>query len=496
MKARIAIVVLSLWVIAIFAFHAAGRSPYSYGWALFNQPASRLLGTVVNPDSIGVVPVVMFFYDDEQPSNWHNSPNFRLPLHGFVVATLAAFTRSYLASNDLANLGAMILLIVVAVKLTQRYALPLVPVTVALAAIATLPFVVTYIGQPLHHTVGTVINYLCVLAAFSMDEDDLRRPLIAGLIVAIVILNYDPYIFAAALAIWILLVVRFRRVRDVIVFIVVALAPVILWTQFIRYVSADRLSRITEKAVIQPILHGWGEFVRHPIANALQPFLAAHIGLHVGTHLILAEIYWPLLLVCIAGLWRLGDDIPRTHRAVLLALLVLTFVVHQIGTAAFDWENNPRRALPVVLAVGVAYAWVAARLWSDRRWRAAFIIVLALCAAVAFADVLVDSPAITYLSTGQAVRENPKDAVTKIEKLRLTPESLPSLMHDETPKWHDMRTAHPVTLHGARRFLFGQAFNAFFCCALLWLLARAKLLPKLSPTIAAIVWAASAVRFF
>jgi hypothetical protein len=63
------------------------------------------------------------------------------------------------------------------------------------------------------------------------------------------------------------------------------------------------------------------------------------------------------------------------------------------------------------------------------------------------------------------------------------------------------RPAHPAQLkrsdqdrlHALRQF--AQAFNAFFVCVLFWLLARAQLLPRYAPWIAAGIWLASAVRF-
>jgi hypothetical protein len=219
-----------------------------------------------------------------------------------------------------------------------------------------LPWVVTYVGQPMHYIVATAINFLAIIAAFASSDDDLRRPLVSGVLVAIVLLNYDPYIYAFALGAWILFVVRFRRVRDVAIFVAVAVAPLIVWTEALRAASGDTLSRTTETIFIKPIEAGWSDFLRHPMKDALQPYLTAHIGGYIGAQLLLAEIYWPLLVACAAALWCLGDRIPRGRRTALLALLVLVFAVHQFATAAFDRENNPRRALPVVLAAGVASA--------------------------------------------------------------------------------------------------------------------------------------------
>ena len=489
MKKWLAIGALWLWIAILFATHWGARSPYSYGWAIFRGNAARINGTVVNPDAIVVQPVTMYFYEGRTPENWGNSPQFRLPFHSFVVATIASFTRSYLASNYLVNVGALMLLAVVAVNFALRRGLKLLPATIALLTIAALPWVVTYVGQPMHYIVGITINFLAVIVASALDPDDLRKPWLSGLLLAIVMLNYDAWIFAAALAAYVMFLVRFRRALDYAIFVVVGAAPVVIWVQFLRYLTDDRVSRMIERTFIQPVLNAWLDFLRHPLAYPLRPFLAAHVGLNIGAHLLLAMVYWPVLLLCAAGAWRV-----RERPAPLVALLLLVFALHQIATAAFDWENNPRRALPAVLAIAFIYCWLADRLWSAGvPWRIAFVAVLAISCALAMADTFLNTPAVQFLSTGQAVQHNPKEPIT-IGDMRFNRDTMPTLMADEPPVWHDLGAAH-VAPEAAAKFAFAQVFNAFFVCALLWLLARARLLPRFAPVIGAAVWVASAVRF-
>jgi hypothetical protein len=488
-KTWVAAGALWLWILVLFITHWGARSPYSYGWAIFHGNSARLLGTVVNPDALVVYPVTLYFYEGRTPQNWGDSPNFRLPFHSFLVATIASFTRSYLASNYIANIGALMLLALVALKRGQVHLERLI----ALLTIVSVPFVVTYVAQPMHYTVGIVINFLAVIAACSLSDDDLRNPLISGLLLAIVALNYDAYIFAAALGAYMMFVIRFRRARDYALFVVVAIAPVAIWVEFLRWLTNDRVSRMIERTFIQPVVHGWLEYLKHPLQYNLQPFIAGHVGLHVGLHFILAMIYWPILVLCLAGLWRLRRDIPYTRETAMAALLLLIFVLHQLVTAGFDWENNPRRAIPVVLAIAFVYCWLADRLWTFRPWRIAFVTVLVISCVLAMADTLFHTPAVTFLSTGQAIQHNPKEAMT-IRFMRFDSATMPTLMADEPPVWHDLGKAR-LTRSAAPSFLFAQVFNAFFCCALLWLLARAKLLPRYSPAIGAAIWLVSVVRF-
>jgi len=495
LKKWLAIAALWLWIAVLFATHWGARSPYSYGWAIFKGNSARLLGTVVNPDALVVQPVTMYFYEGQTPQNWGwgSSPNFRLPFHSFVVATVAAFTRSTLAANYIVNVGALMLLAVVAVNAALRRGLRLWPTTIALGTMAALPFVVTYVGQPMHYTVGIAVNFLAVIAASALDDDDLRKPLLSGVLLAIVTLNYDAYIFAAALAVYVLVVIRFRRVRDYALFVVAGAVPVVLWVQFLRILTDDRVSRMIERTFINPIKVQWIDFLKHPILYALRPFLAGHVGVHVGTHLLLAMVYWPVLFLCLAGVWRLRSDVPRSRPTTIVALLLLFYALHQLVTAAFDWENNPRRALAAVLAVAFVYCWIADRLWSQKTWRFAFVAVLVISCALAMADTLLHTPSVQYLSTGQAIQTDPKVAIT-FSYMRFDNGTMPTLMADETRVWHDLGRAQ-LAREAALKFLFAQIFNAFFVGALFWLLARAQLLPKFAPYLAIAIWLASAVRF-
>ncbi len=488
MKRRLAVIaVLWGWLVLLLLTHSGARSPYSYGWAIFGGKSAHLLGAVVNPDALPVQMVTLFFYDGEMPRDWHSAHNFRLALHSFVTATVAGLTRSYPLANLLANLLFAMIAAIVAVSLARRHDLSWPAIAVALLTVLSLPFFVTYIGQPMHYMVGTVISFLVVLAVAALEPVDLRKPLISGLATAILTLNYDPYVYAAAVAVYVITFVRFRRPLDSVVYLAISFTPVVVWDRFINAISGGQLSTVTQTEFIQPVFRGWFEFLRHPLEHVLLPFVASHAGVHLAAHQIIAMIYWPLVAVCAIGLARYR---PRPHS--LIVLLPVVFVLHQVATAAFDWENNPRRALGVVLAFGYAWCWLAGRVWSDRRWRAAFVALLAMSALLAFSDAIFKSPLVAYLSTGQAMQRNPKDGV-QIEKLRLETESMPALMRDERLVWRDLGKARLPVRWGV--FAFAQLFNAFFVAGLFWLLSRARLMPRYAHWFAAAVWLVSMVRF-
>src|SRR5205085_5663209 len=126
----LALAALTVWVFAIYFSHLGAWSPYSYGWAMFHGRSDRILGRVVNPDALQMVPAMHFLYDGETWSPWEEVTNLRLPLHPFIVATIASFARSYLLANDIANLGALILLLAVVLNLAERQELRLAAVVV------------------------------------------------------------------------------------------------------------------------------------------------------------------------------------------------------------------------------------------------------------------------------------------------------------------------------------------------------------------------------
>src|SRR5438105_3836425 len=92
-------------------------------------------------------------------------------------------------------------------------------------------------------------------------------------------------------------------------------------------------------------------------------------------------VYWPVLVLCVAGIWRLRAE-ARPHA--LVALLLLVFALHQVVSAAFY-------RLP--------------------SWRIAFVAVLLISCALALADTLLHTPAVQFLSTGQAIQHNSKEAI-------------------------------------------------------------------------------------
>ena len=485
------ILIVSAWIVLLTLTHWGDRSPYSYGWAIFTDSpgnAERISGAVVNTDVRLIRPVTQFFYT-AAPMDWASqvAQNMTLPLHAFTASIGMGLTRSFLLGNYLVNVVFAILLAIAAVNFAERYAIPRAVTLVTLLTVFSLPMYLDYLGQPLHYIVCISASFLVILAIVANDE---RSPWVLGLAVALLFLNYDPYVFLAALLAYVLFVVRFRSVRDFAIFALAAAAPAALWRLCLRFLSGGTMTRHLRRLFIEPVLWGWREVIETPFDNLIQPYVSTHIGAYVAVNHVLVMIYWPLIAVCAFLLIRLR---PRLSTAfVLIALLPLFHLLEQLAAAAWDWELNPRRAIPTMLAFAVAWAWCAVRVWQQRGWRIAFVALMVMSMFLAMADTLLKEPVLAYMRTGQAMKL-PPDRAIQLENLRLTKAGMTKLMLNEKIVWRDTGRAR-VERWGA--FAIAQAGGLFLLVGLFWLCGRAALLPRWSAPVAAGVWAASlAMRF-
>ena len=473
MSKRTVIALVWAWIVLLTVTHFGARSPYSYGWAMFDHDSARISGAVVNPDALLIANVTRFFYD-ASPLKWgsQEAENLRLPLHSFTTAMLMSFTRSFLLANVLVNVLFAMLVALAAVNLAERYRIRREATLVGLLTFFALPMYVEYLGQPLHYVAGISVSFLVVMAVVAID--DARY---AALAIAILALNYDPYVFIAALVVFFA-----PRLR---LYLLLAAVPALVWAIVLRVLSDNGMTRHLQRWFVLPVLSGWMDFVLDPLDRILLPFVATHVGLTVAFHQLIAMIYWPLVAVCVFLLLKLR---PKLELKVI-ALLPLVFVLEQLAAAAFEWELNPRRAIPAVLAFAFAYLYAMDREWE--RWRIAFVALFLMSGLLAMSDTLFGKPAMAYLHTGQAIRHDVQDNF-RAERLQLNEQSLPRYMRDQPITWRDVDRAKPQNLG---TFAVTQAMGVLLLVGLFWLTARAELLPRWMPWVAAGMWVVSLVRF-
>ncbi len=489
------ILILWAWLALLALTHLGWRSPYSYGWAVIGnseQPA-RIMGALVNPDALPLVGAAKLFYDATPAAGADNVEYLWSPFHPFVTSVMAGLTRSYLFASYFVNYLFAALVALAAVNAADHFAIRRPAALVALLSAFTLPAYVEYLGQPMYYVVAPAVSFLIVLSILTLPERDARNPWIAGLATALLLLSYDPYVLLTAVIAYFLFAGRFARARDYIVYLALAAAPIIVWVRCLRLVAGPTagISHNTRQ-FLGPLMGAWVSFAKHPIHNALQPFVASHIGIHVAFREIVALIHWPLLVVCIALLIRLRPQLaPRLW---IVALLPVAYVMEQMVVAAWDWELNPRRAIPVTLAFAVSYCYIVNAMWPRRLWRIAFITLFLFCGCLAMADTFTGSPVLEYLHSGQGVRDAPQKAIDYLDERLDRKETMPMLHTDVRPLiWHDLGRARL----GTQRALFAvtQIFSIALVVALFWLTSRAGLLPRWTPVVAAVIWLASFARF-
>ncbi len=486
MKRRSVLILLAAWLTLLLVTHRGPHSPYTYVPEAAG-PRTRPVTRSAAPDARTVLPVTRFFYDGS-PLDYRTAHNLRLPLHSFAVGTMAAFIRPYLLANDITNLLFLIVLAAAALRLASRFELDMRAALLALATICALPPIVGHIGQAMHYIVGPAISFLVVLAALALDEKDLRNPWIAGMLTTILMLNYDWYVYVAAMAIYFLFVVRFASVRDSAIYLAVAVLPAAGWDAFLDVISNGRASTAVQTSFVSAVAGEWITFASNPRPTPLLPLAVTQIGAHVAFHQIIAIVYWPLAVCCAIALWR---SRPSSFRGrALLLLLVGFYLLEQLFTAAFDWENNPRRALPVFFAFAFAWCWTVDRHLGRKWWTVAFLALFALTSFVAFADVLFDTPGAVSLYMGDAMRKEAKWPLkyqTGSIEVSDTPEPAEAPLRGSFPR---ARPEHVTTA-----FVIANAAAAAAMIALFWILARAQLLPRIAPHAMAAIWILSAIRF-
>lgn len=481
-------VVAALWIwfaVSLVTHHGAA-SPYSYVCGVLGTSAASISGFIVNPDALTVVHATRFFYEGADVP-FSSAHNLKLPLHSFLAAVAMSFLRSYMAANLLVNLLSLWLLAWVAVTLADRFHLPRSATLLAGLTCAALPLHTHYIGQPMHYIVGVCTNFLVMLAAVEMERDGVRDPFRLGILTAVLALGYDPFVFLAAILWWIVRRVRWTSVRDQVVYLAVSAAPILVWRLFIHLASGGRQSTALQQSFFEPVREAWHGMLWHPVQHGLEPLAAAHVGLAFSGLMLLAQVYWPVLAVCAVGLLTARGRLSGSPGGALLVALAVFFLLEQCASAAWDWENHPRRAASLLLVVSFAYFAVVARHAGQRGWTAAFSLVFALSTFLTFADTLTGSPLVGYVQTGEAMKAPQKDLV-RIAASRLDRKTYPRLMSDGERKWRDTGAAD---VRRPLLFLLTNLLPGILAVAFLSVLKSCRLVPRWTPAVAAGAFALS-----
>jgi hypothetical protein len=483
--------VLFVAVAVLMVTHLGAHSPYTYVCAMFKLPPIRQYGMLVNPDARFLLPVTQFFYEPRLV-DYSRAYNLKLPMQSFLAAIGMSFTHSYLLGTLVMNLLAACIFIAAAVNLAGKCGLSRRAMLVAGLTFLSLPLWAHYIGQPMQYTVVTSINFLILLIAFELARTGAATPLNFGILTALLMLNYDWYVFAAALFLYLLLTGALRNARQVAVYLVTAIAPLFLWLGFLRGITGGLASGEIRNKFIEPVMGAWVAAFEDLRIQPLTPYVTTSIGIRIGLTEVMALLYWPLIVACVIALLYAPRDGDDRQIARLIALIVIVFAVEQTFTAGFEWENNPRRAIPVVLAFGAAYAVAVDRTMHRRAWRVVWMLLLVMTLALTYADRLFSAPAITFFDSGEATRGLPKEALAANNRM-LDKSDMPLLDEDRNVQWS--MPGRAVVRERSQWFAFiGTQLGALaMVCGVLLMAARARLLPRWSAPALVAVWALSLV---
>ena len=471
----VVLAIIWTWLTILLLTHYGAFSPYSYLFAYRDERTITIEGVPVHRDADNSYSVFLFFYQP-RAIDYSLAPNMVYPLPQFVSGNFAAFTRSYLLAHYLTNLFILWMVAYAAVRLAEQLRVPRKAILVAGLTLASLPMYAHYIGQPLQYVVGPAISFLALMAAIALARQGVRDPIVFGLLTAVITLNYDWYVYTAALVLYFMEVHRFENVKRFLLYVIASLAPRIVWLVYVQIISGGQFSPHLKDTYLDGILYGWLAVLQSPLQNTLFPFLAGHVGLTVAIRMVLAMVYWPVVLLVIAALSVLKPRISAFKPAWLVMFLLIFFTLEQFAISVFDWENGPRRALPAVFAAGFALFYAARELIKHRPWRIAFYAVMIVSMYIPMADRITGEASTANFGEGAATNGEVKRAVSMHKRL-VTKETLPFMMRNEEQPRFGTLAAPDVDARMLVPFLFAHLFLGSLLFILFRTLARAGLAP-------------------
>lgn len=472
-------------VIITLFFHMGGNSPYSYAAAVLGSPASKIEGHFVNLDATNLYDYLTPYFYEPSKYYFHRTPNIILPLHTFCTSIILGITRSYMISSYTTNLIFLIILCFVFIKLATKFNISYYAIGLAGINILLLPFFAHYIGQPLQYIVGTVINFLVILIIISLNMKNNKNPIVYGLLIGILTLNYDWYVFGGALLIYFLFYYRFKNFSHYLILILSMITPLIIWRVSIATFSLTPVSSAFYESFQSKMIEGWVYYFKHIVDEFISPFIVSHVGLTIAFKQIIAYIYWPLLFITIYLLIKLKPEIGIFKFNKLIILLLVVYLLEQIFTAAFDFENNTRRAIPVILVFSYAFTYVVSKTINYKNIRYLLYIFTFSSFVLTFSGVLLKNPAVPLIQIGEAIRGNPK-TILEYNKSRLNNLSLPKFPTNEKLGLFKFGKAKLATENKGRKemiksiyqFVMIQLFPFSIIFLLFYFLSKAKLLHR------------------
>lgn len=471
------------FLLILLCTHYGSNSPYSYGWTYFGHSmTAKIDNASVNPDALTVIPLTDFFYDPIK-TKITAAPNINLPLHSFLAATTMGIFHSYMFSNSLLNILLLTLVSFMLIRLAAEARFGFWPTLIAGLTALSLPYFTHYLAQPMQYIVGSCLNFIVIITAFNLKEEDSKNPIIWAILFAVLLLNYDSYIYLASVVIFCLIKnIKQWDYKEYLQVGCLAFIPILLWQllqeSYLHQGNAQNLEQF-----FHAISDGWVSIFRPPLFHIFQPFIVSHVGVSVALNQLLAYFPWPLVVILVISLCKYFDELTKTSFWQLGVIVFSVYLLEQIFTAGFDWENNPRRAIPIILVFTIFYTWIVNRVFYSTlgsfKVKSFFVTLLICMIALLFADTFLHYGVYQMLEVGQVIRGSVKELVMNMLNYQLVANEFTGAVSSAQFQWVTHAKAS-WQIDKAAVFLCSQLIMLSVITSLIWVMIRANLVPRIS----------------
>lgn len=458
-KQRILVLFASIIVLLFFTHMGAG-SPYSWGCTVVNYHCINFDGHAANGDAEKNETIVKFFYEPSE-ANFYKMENIDVPFYYFLTSGIIGLTRSYAFSHYVINVVFLFLLFVVFSNLLIEFKMSESQIILSGLTILSLPFFTHYIGQQMYYISEVSISFIVLIITIKMTSINYKNPWVFGFLGGILLINYEWYQYYFAIVIFLTF---FYPIKNFKIFFIISGVIYCLWRYFLINFSSSGLNLISSHLFSEYIFPSWSKYFRNIPENFIFPFLVGHTGLIFAFKMFLSHIYWPLTFFTIFYLLKLKPDL-KNHRFGYLALAIsITYLSLMIFIVPLEWEQNPRRFIPIIFVFSMAITYIIHNLNKFKNGIRILIPLIIISFSLSCSDFIFRTPVVHSLQFAEFIKEGPKK-IFDISEKKLNDQNMPNL-----PKNSALKTGYFPKAKYQAKFLNVFIFSQFFCFSLIFLL--------------------------
>ncbi len=423
-KKFVIIGILFLVILGMFFTHVGALSPYTWGCAVHHLPYHYNDGHYANVDFFLLSSLVKYFYE---PGfiNFKEVSATEWSFFCFILSVGLGITRSYALSTYTINILFLLALIIAVVNLLRKLNLSYKVIFISCLFILFVPFFNHYLGQSLHYLTSVSITFLVLICLIALNLKNERSGAIYGSLLGIITINYDWYIWYAAATCYFLFYYKLDSFKKYLVF---SLVPCVLWMYCISSTGTAPEHFRTLSVLLHDVVPPWAHYFNNPAKDVIFPFIVSQVGLVVAFKMLTSYIYWPLLIFIGFYISDIKSTVKNHIFSKLIILIFLFNLFFILVLLPFEWENNPRRAIPLIFVFLSALIYSINKAWSSKnpRIKKTVLALLILSFILSFSDTFFQNPTVPVMEMGETIRTPPK-FLLDINKLRLNVQSIPNL---------------------------------------------------------------------